>query len=447
MDDDNKLVRRASSAISVPAPELVPFFERCLALVREEMRDNPYIEEALRVLPVGGFRSAIGSFWNAVVDDLRNKIIARSVALFNKSVDGLSRKIATYEDFQNYVNDDQLIEGAFKIGVIGWEASKVLKHAKETRHIFDGHPRSSDPTVIKVLAMMEDCARYVLNEAYPPGIIDIDDYLTNLGEQDFDRNAVGVENAIGDLPEVYKNELVNRLFSAYVHPDSSSVLRSNVEFVAPLLWQVLPKTVKLQIVRRVDQEIPRGIAPTTEQAFSFVRVVNGGAYLSTVARKYVLAPLVQQLEENLDNWSVENKVVRELLPYASLVPAELMQRYVSALTHTYVGRIGQSYQYARTDFFANEAAAYVPTLFQSFDDRAAEAFVATIRSSTTLRERISHPQKLQRLRSLGNIVLERVSANFVDRALLEALVREDAEETFKRLLTSKSGKTKRTSNA
>lgn len=68
----------------------------------------------------------------------------RSITLFNKEIN-FGREIKTYEDFQNYVNDDQLIEGAYKIGVIGWEASKVLKHVKETRHIFSGHPSSSDP--------------------------------------------------------------------------------------------------------------------------------------------------------------------------------------------------------------------------------------------------------------------------------------------------------------
>ena len=55
----------------------IQLIERCLGFVREDVRESPYIEEALRVLPVGGYRSAIGSFWNAVVDDLRNKIMAR----------------------------------------------------------------------------------------------------------------------------------------------------------------------------------------------------------------------------------------------------------------------------------------------------------------------------------------------------------------------------------
>src|SRR6266699_817678 len=71
---------------TVAVSELLPLFERALQLVRDDVRENPYIAEALRVLPVGGYRSAIGSFWNAVVDDLRNKIIARSLPLFNKTL-------------------------------------------------------------------------------------------------------------------------------------------------------------------------------------------------------------------------------------------------------------------------------------------------------------------------------------------------------------------------
>ena len=91
--------------------EFRQLFENTLSSVRDEIIDNPYIAEAIRVLQVGGYRSAIGSFWNAVVDDLRNKIIHRSLELFNKSTK-ISPPIKSYEDFQNRVNDDQLIEGA-----------------------------------------------------------------------------------------------------------------------------------------------------------------------------------------------------------------------------------------------------------------------------------------------------------------------------------------------
>jgi hypothetical protein len=417
----------------VPAPltptDITPLIERAVANVREDMRDSPYILEALRVLPVQGYRSAIGAFWNAVVDDLRNKIIFRSTDLFNKAVN-VGRTVKTYEDFQNYVNDDQLIEGAYKIGVIGWEAYKILSHSKESRHIFSGHPKSSDPSLVKVLSVIDDCIKYVLNAEYPSKIIDIDDYIDVLKLESFDRNTVAIENAIGDLPETYKNELANRFFTIYIHPDSSSNLVSNIEFVAPLLWKVLPKDIKVQVVRRLDQEITKGDAIITDKAFSFIRVVGGEIYLSHTARKYKIEPLVVRLETNLDTWAVETECVRELSGYASYIVEECIDKYVWALTQTYVGSIGSSHHFARTDFYSNGAAIYIPAMFQAFNDRMAGAFVRTLRENDILKRRIRTPSKLRRLRSLGNIVGEKMSESFEDKSVIEALIDETREEEF-----------------
>lgn len=38
------------------------------------------------------------------------------------------------------MDDERPLEGAYKIGMIGREAFKVLNHWRETRHIFAGHP-------------------------------------------------------------------------------------------------------------------------------------------------------------------------------------------------------------------------------------------------------------------------------------------------------------------
>jgi hypothetical protein len=425
----------ASTDLTTTEGSIQPFFQRALNNVREDISDNPYIKEALKVLTVGGYRSAIGSFWNAVVDDLRNKIIYRSLPLFNKSVD-VGREIKCYEDFQNYVNDDQLIEGAYKIGVIGWEASKVLRHAKETRHIFDGHPRSSEPSILKVLAMFDDCVKYVLNDPYPPQIVDIDEYIATMDLPSFDRNEISVANALTELPEVYKNELANRLFTVYVHENTSSVLRSNVEFVAPILWPVLPKDIKIQVVRRVDQELNKGNAERTANAFALVNKVGANAYLSPTAKKYVIGPWVLGLKSALDNWPIENKCVKALEPYAANIPPDLTADYVWGLTHTYVGYIGHSSQWSRQDFYANAAAEVIPKMFQAFSDNEAGAFVDTVKQSKILRRRIQSPVKFNRLRSLANIVLERASSSFRGRAFLEALVDETRVEEFLRQLSS-----------
>ncbi|MCI6998742.1 MAG: hypothetical protein MR936_18705 [Eubacterium sp.] len=413
--------------------DITQLIKRAVLQVRPDMQDNPYILEALKVLPVGGYRSAIGAFWNAVVDDLRNKIIFRSLDLFNKEIN-VGHKITNYDDFINYVNDDQLIEGAYKIGVIGWEAYKLLKHSKEARHIFSGHPKSSDPSIIKVLSVIDDCIKYVLNEEYPSKIIDIDEYIDTLKTENFDRNEISITNALNDLPENYKNELINRLFTIYISPDVTSVLSSNIEFLSPLLWKVINKETKIQITRRVDQEYPRGNVLVTQKAFNFISLVKSNLYLSLNAKKYLLEPLINTLKENLDNWTVENEMVRRLSVYADIIPEELIDNYVSSITLTYVGTVGSSAQWARTDFYANGAAYYIPDMFEAFNDRMVDSFIKTLKINDILKQRIKSPSKMRRLRNLGTIALGKCSENYPQRNVLELLVDDTKELEFQKVI-------------
>jgi len=425
--------KEEKSLIISPNVDFVSIIKKCLDNVRDEIKENSYLVEAIKVLPVGGHRSAIGCFWNAVIDDLRNKVIYRSISLFNKSIQ-LRREVKTYEDFQDFVTDDELIEGAYKIGVITWEAHKVLKHAKETRHIFDGHPKSSEPSTIKVLAMMEDCIKYVLSIEYPPQIIDIDEYISTMNESSFSRNIVAVENALGDLPETYKNELANRLFTAYTINDSSTTLKGNIEFIMPILWNVLPKEIQVQLIRRIDSIITKGDTEIINNGFKFVRLCDGEKYLSTFARKYRLQPTIEELADNLDNWSTENICVSFLEEYAPYIPQELLDKYVSAILHTYIGTTGSSVMYNRTDFFANGASVKIPGMVAVFDDNAADAFVNSVLSSDILPYRLRNPAKLRRLRILTQIVLDRVSVNFKKKKILELIIDEKKEKEFFSLL-------------
>ncbi|WP_206208228.1 hypothetical protein [Xanthomonas oryzae] len=200
--------------ITVIDADAVSHIGKELGHVREDVRDCTYLAEAKRVLPVKGYRSAIGSYWNAVVDDLRRKVIHRSLDLFNKEMK-FRKNIERYEDFQDHVTDYDLIEGAYKIGVLSWEARKMLQQARETRNLFDGHPQSTEPGLLKVLSLISDCNKYVLSEEFPPSIIDISEYIAQMDSANFARNELAVDQAFSDLPQVYKSELINRLYSSY----------------------------------------------------------------------------------------------------------------------------------------------------------------------------------------------------------------------------------------
>jgi hypothetical protein len=190
----------------------------------------------------------------------------------------------------------------------------------------------------------------------------------------------------------------------------------------------------VQVVRRVDQEIQKGNVDITNAAFAFAEVVEGLSYLSTVARRYKTEPMVTELTSALDDFPRENTAVRALVSYASLIPEDLLSPYVSGLTKTYVGRIGSSGRWARTDFYADGAALHIPDMFKSFDDAAAHAFVDGIKTSDLLKRRIQSPAKMRRLRALGNIVLEKASQGFSEKKFLEALCDEAREGEFFDLL-------------
>lgn len=134
------------------------------------------------------------------------------------------------------------------------------------------------------------------------------------------------------------------------------------------------------------------------------------------------------------DWNTENECVAALVPFAAYIPENLLHDYVRCLVMTYVGYIGNSSSWSRTDFYANGAAMHIPKMLQAFDDNAASAFIESIKGNTVLRKRIVTPVKLQRLRSLGRIVLEKVSDSFPDKELLEALVNPEEEDKFLKLL-------------
>lgn len=369
--------------------------------VREEVIENPHIAEAIRVLSVKGFRSAISSYWNAVVDDLRRKILHRSVDLFNKEVKP-RHPVKAYDDFAEHVLDSDLIDGAYKIGILSLEAKKMLHKARDTRNIFGGHPGSSTPSIIKVLDLISDCNRYVLSQPYPPALIDVSEYLAELDSATFHRHNLAVEQAFSDLPDIYRHDLANRMYSSYTHPGSSLQLRGNIEFTAPILWRFLSREERLQIARRLDKDFVGGNKQKLDNGVAFIVLVGGLRYINDATRQTIYEPLVAGLETSLDAWGEEARYVQEIIRLGTNVPHALVGRLVAALTLTYVGHEGSSPRFNRTVFFSDAAAPMIASLFEHFDDASTEAFIETIRTNARLRQRIRGPNQFQRLRLLGN---------------------------------------------
>ena len=407
--------------------ERVEDLQKELTNVREELIGNKYIEEARKVLKAGGLRSAIGCYWNAVSDDLRRKIMHRSLDLFNKE---MNKSAKTYEDFQNNITDYDLIEGAYKIGVLSWEAKKVIHQARENRNIFDGHPDSSEPNLFKVLNMISDCNKYVLSQEFPIPIINVNDYIVKMDTDTYDKYELAVEQAFIDLPEVYKKEMCNKLFTYYIGDTISTRFRSNIEFSFPILWKVTPKEIRQQIGQSFDKIYLEGDAMKNDKGVNLFSLIDGLRYLSTTTRKLIYEPQIQHLEDNLDNWEEEAVSVKKLDKFGSVVPDEYIERLVAALTLTYTGYKGSSHKSNRTSFYSDAAAPKISRMFEKFDNKSAEAFVKTIKTNSKLKSRINNVALLNRLRTLGDILLNKPEITGDSKIFLELLVDENRTKDF-----------------
>lgn len=173
-----------------------------------------------------------------------------------------------------------------------------------------------------------------------------------------------------------------------------------------------------------------------ERALAYVKLVSGLMYVSSTSRKVVIEPLVLALAAALDEWDKESALVKQLQPLAKFIPDDLRLSFVQAITRSYVGYKGGSSSYSLTTFYSNGAAPYIKEMFQSFDSASTDAFVEVLNTDPVLRRRMKEKGQLDRLRVLGNILLESEIAVSEAVVVLEKLCDEDdTEEFFSKTLT------------
>lgn len=76
-------------------------------------------------------------------------------------------------------------------------------------------------------------------------------------------------------------------------------------------------------------------------------------------------------------------------------------------------------------------------MFKKFDDESAFEFIKVIKTNSIIKGRITNNVKLNRLRTLGNIVEERVSENFKEKYFLEILTNPEKEKEFFKNISQK----------
>jgi len=408
-----------SEIIKAADPNVISIFQSINQEIRVDYQHNDYIAEAQAVFQIGAMRSAITQFWNAVIHDLREKVIYRSLDLFRKEMN-ISKNINDYEDVQKHITDYDLIEGSYKIGILDRESKTMLHQAREVRNLFGAHPYSSRPDPIKTVSMMMDCVKYVLSQPMPNKIVNVDEYLSNMQTTSFDRSKAIIVNNFSNLPKVYKFEFVTKIHKAYIHKDTPLTYIQNIEYTLPLIMSLCDRDIKRSVAGEVSTAATTGNSFIKVRTIKFSEYLDSLKYLTHSVKLSIIEPLVEKLVDNLDNFSVENNVVEELEKFSDNIPLELAPKYIEGITNTYIGRIGRSSFFSRTDFYANGAAHIIPEMFEKFTSDFIEIFSNHIKTNSILISRIKSSVKLKRLAKLCTILVDKATGE--EKKVLEDII-------------------------
>jgi hypothetical protein len=176
--------------------------------IRPECR-GLYIEKAQRAAGVGLWDSVMLYFWNEAMHDLRRKVVAYGIEYFPST-----QKLSDQDSLREDINDYELIEGCFQLGIISKEAWFFLQQCRDIRNQYTAaHLSDSQIDMMEALNFIKNCVKYVLTHELPSPGFSIRDFMVRLSNHDVSDMIAEIEMGINDQAPEIRKIILNRLFS------------------------------------------------------------------------------------------------------------------------------------------------------------------------------------------------------------------------------------------
>jgi hypothetical protein len=366
--------------------------------IRPECR-GAYIDKAQKAAEVGLWDSAMLYYWNEAMNDLRQKVMAYGIEYFPNPT---NKKITDKESLRENLNDYELIEGCYQLGVISKEAWFFLQQARGIRnHYTAAHLSESQIDMMEALNFIKNCVKYVLTHEPPPPGFSIRDFIERLRNNDIRGMVTEIETAVRGQASEIRITLLNRLFSEYVDVGCSPTFRANIEAIAPSVWNSVDKSAQEELGQRY---IKVRVGPSQDSAllaFSFFKMVNGLVAIPEAYR----CPIFQSYANELinahfgpNNFYREDGPAKALLELGFDVPKEVIQVYVKAVVLSF---IGNAFGYCWA------AEAYNRTIISHFSIEFVRAFIYLLENDRDVQSELTNETPANRLKILISIILER----------------------------------------
>ncbi|MGB0663140.1 MAG: hypothetical protein ACPGMR_05065 [Pontibacterium sp.] len=409
-----------------------------------EHTKEPLFSGALGHFDASQFKGSLQGLWDLVCDDLRAKVVGRSLNYFSDCLHQAtyaSKPLRCFEDLETSISEEQLIVGAYFSGVIGWEAQRLLRNLeREVRDAPFSH-KTQSPLPQRFHRVCEQGVDALRAAAAPAPLIEVEEYVGALSSPRFHRNMARVDAELADMPSHYLSLIAHKLYGLYIKASSSRTLRANIDCVAPILWGLLRQSVRIPINHLIQSD-----ATWSHLAERFFRLVT----VATVVPKPLPSEYLSQLIQNVvspygqaqaDTCCESERLMqvcalKALVPHIRQVPEGCLQNLVLAAMHLYLSASQRSSGHSR---FNCSAVVFIPGLLRALSFRATRPFVQALVNDEVLRYQILSPVLLRRLRVLSQQIELRHSQGMFAGSLIRALRNEREEPAFFALLEERRG--------
>lgn len=311
IDSTNTLYLSLLSNLGLPTKNiLAPVTERKAAFI-----NLPYVIEKIPEKELGGadyfskffvavgnglFDAALNYLWDETISQLRLRIVNSDINYFyDLAVSDQKRSDFSRPEDLVKLDDSTLIDGSLKIGLISQIGFKQLDNIRYMRNwTSSAHPNQNELTGLDLVHWMEICIKEVIN--LPPSdiVIKINQLLQNIKENLIEKEQSElIISLFSELNQEKIDSLIQGFFGIYINDETAQQTRTNINILAPSLWNFVTEEIKYSIGTRVATFIANSVQPSIELGKQFLDIVSGNSYLPEAVK----SPYIKQAIEDLSN--------------------------------------------------------------------------------------------------------------------------------------------------
>ena len=347
-------IAQLTNALGIPREVLAPDKEiayawrdlpRELAEIPQELRGE-LIARMCVAVSTGLFDGAINYAWNATILHLRQMVREFGLPIVAQTLQ---------KDFEERhlieLQDSQLLDLTFKLGLISEDGFFFLDQCRDTRNNFSAaHPTIGKINDHEFTTFLNRCIRYALAaEAFPRGV-DVGSFISAVKGTRFKELQLGIwVERLNKTHDAQRELLFGSVHGIYCDPATSEPARLNALDLCAKYSPQFTAAIRADLVERHSDYVAKGDTPRHTASQQFFEKLGMLSQLNESERHGLISHAVSRLwvvHEGMNNFYNEPPFSERLrrISEQGAIPETIQEQYVQ----TVVGcRIGNGYGVSR----------------------------------------------------------------------------------------------------